>query len=182
MSYKILYRIDPSKHVLESMLCLYFILWILCTRKRLYFHCIYSRLFWKDLKTFVINRKLNCMMEICFWCLFVLRMTIWKQHIIQLFVLLGKYHIHKNKWAQGKPIYLYKWLYIMYILCNKLKTKKQWKHVMLRKHWILCKTVFIWFFFYSWQLSLMWYCNTSCVLVALNKNNTNIQPVAYYFE
>jgi len=34
-------------------------------------------------------------------------MTIWKQHIIQLFVLLGKYHIHKNKWAQGKPIFFY---------------------------------------------------------------------------
>jgi len=25
-----------------------------------------------------------------------------EQHIIQLFILLGKYHIHKKKWAQGK--------------------------------------------------------------------------------
>ncbi len=72
----------------------------------LFFYCIYSRLFWKDLE-FYINRKIVCMIEICiFDVLFYTEnenLNRKEQHILHLFILLGKFHIHKNKWAQCKP-------------------------------------------------------------------------------
>ncbi len=112
-----------------------------------FFNCIYSRLFWKDLE-FYINRKIECMIEICiFDVLFYTEnenLNRKEQHILHLFILLGKFHIHKNKWAQCKPNFAH-FINDFKLYVNLLKKQQHWKHVTLWKHWnvfnYMCKVI-----------------------------------------
>uniref|UniRef100_A0A3B3RJW6 Reverse transcriptase zinc-binding domain-containing protein n=1 Tax=Paramormyrops kingsleyae TaxID=1676925 RepID=A0A3B3RJW6_9TELE len=111
VSYKILHRIYPAKHTLERFKLNISYTCEFCGQEKetilhIFFHCIYSRVFWKDME-FYISRKMECMIEICiFDVLFYTeseRLNCKEQHIIHLFILLGKFHIHKKKWARCKP-------------------------------------------------------------------------------
>ncbi len=53
----------------------------------LFFPCVYSRSFWKDLE-FYINRKIEIIIEICTFYIENAR------HIIHLFIVLGKLQIY----------------------------------------------------------------------------------------
>lgn len=71
-----------------------------------------------------------------------------KQFIMQLFILFRKYHIHKNKWALSKPLFLH--FYKLYInFLEQTKTKKARKTCNILK-----ALKFMWLFF--WQLMLLW--------------------------
>ncbi len=74
----------------------------------LFFHCIYTKIFWVDVEN-LITRKLKKAVK-----LGGSDITIYvddygiekdKVYIIQLLVIMGKFHIHKMKWSGGKPIF-----------------------------------------------------------------------------
>jgi len=77
MSYKILYRIYTAKHVLERF------------NLNISYTCEFCALEKETILHFLMWQRDNLECK--------------EQHIIQLFILLGRYHIHKKKWAQGKP-------------------------------------------------------------------------------
>ncbi len=58
VSYKILHRIyAAAKHVLERFKLN--ISYTFCGQEKKLFHCIYSRLFWKDLELYINRNKWN---------------------------------------------------------------------------------------------------------------------------
>ncbi|KAI7791725.1 hypothetical protein IRJ41_005592 [Triplophysa rosa] len=100
VSYKIMHRIYPVKHVLERFKLNIDYSCEFCNKEKekifhLFFHCIYTKIFWVDVENFItrilfVAAKLN-------------GSDIMLYYIIQLIVLMGKFHIHKMKWSGSKP-------------------------------------------------------------------------------
>ncbi len=75
-----------------------------------FFHCIYTKIFWVDVENFV-TRKVNTAVKLggSDIMIYVNDYGIEKDkaYIIQLLVIMGKFHIHKMKWSGGKPIFFF---------------------------------------------------------------------------
>ncbi len=70
----------------------------------LFFHCIYIKIFWVDVENFII-RKHNKADKMIYVDDYGIEKD--KAYIIQLLVIMGKFHIHKMKWSGGKPNVFY---------------------------------------------------------------------------
>ncbi len=72
----------------------------------LFFHCIYTKIFWVDVEN-LITKKLNTAVKLGGSDIMIYAddYGIEKDnaYIIQLLVIMGKFHIHKIKWSGGKP-------------------------------------------------------------------------------
>ncbi len=105
----------------------------------LFFHCIYTKIFWVDVENFN-TRKCNTAVKLgeSDIMIYVDDYGIEKDkvYIIQLLVIMGKFHIHKMKWSGGKPNVFY-FINEFKQYCNtadKCKAKKA-----LRTSNIICK-------------------------------------------
>ncbi len=144
VSYKILHRIYPVKHVLERFKLNIDYSCEFCSNEKetifhLFFHCIYTKIFWVDVEN-SITRKCNTAVKLggSDIMIYVDDYGIEKDkaYIIQLLVIMGKFHIHKMKWSGGKPNVFY-FINEFKQYCNtvdKCKAKKA-----LRTSNIICK-------------------------------------------
>ncbi len=103
--------IYPAKHVLERFKLNIDYSCEFCSNEKktifhLFLHCIYTKIFWVDVENF-ITRKLNTAVKLggSDIMIYVDDYGIEKDkvYIIQLLVVMGKFHIHKMKWSGGKP-------------------------------------------------------------------------------
>ena len=110
VSFKILHRIYPVKEVLERFKINIDSTCVFCDSDRetifhLFFHCNRSTLFWTDMQNF-INRKMSTNVQInvfdvmLYFVFYGMDSNI--TYIIQLLIILGKFHIHKWKCSDSK--------------------------------------------------------------------------------
>ena len=111
VSFKILHRIYPVKHVLERFKLNINYSCDFCglnkeTIFHLFFHCMYSKIFWNDMQIF-LSRKTGQMFMLSGSDIFIYfeNNSVDKNvsFLIQLFINYGKFHIHKMKWTNRKP-------------------------------------------------------------------------------
>ncbi|CAJ1073570.1 hypothetical protein H4Q32_018840 [Xyrichtys novacula] len=141
VSFKILHQIYPAKKTLERFKLDIEYLCDFCgledeTISHLFYHCTYSKTFWIDVQQFVHEKTGRTISfqekhifiyyddqdkDLCFFC--------------QLILSLGKFHIHKNKWAKSKPnIALFKNELLHYAAMIKdIKNKKATKTYSIMK-------------------------------------------------
>lgn len=112
VSFKILHRIDPAKHVLERFKLNINYSCDFCglhkeTIIHLFFECrpIYCKIFWIDVQNYIFRETgqsitLNAR-DVCVYLYRKLDSDIF--FVIQFFIIMGKYHTHKMKWAERKP-------------------------------------------------------------------------------
>ncbi len=69
----------------------------------LFLNCIYSQMFWIDFEGLLCKYlDLNVYFSVFFY-LNTERLPPNVSFIVNLCLIMGKYHIHKQKWAEGKP-------------------------------------------------------------------------------
>ncbi len=123
VSYKILHRMYPVKHVLERFKLNIDYSCEFCSNEKetifhLFFHCIYTKIFWVDVEN-LITRKCYTAVKLggSDIMIYVDDYGIEKDkaYIIQLLVIMGKFHIHKMKWSAS----FFLWLYLcFFLICN----------------------------------------------------------------
>lgn len=113
VSFKSWHRIYPLKEVLERLKLNIEYSCVFCNSDKetifhLFFHCAHSNVFWTDILNFV-NRKIwnNVQINVFDVMLYFVFHGLDKNanYIIQLLIILGKFHIHKSKWAGSKPCF-----------------------------------------------------------------------------
>ncbi len=75
----------------------------------LFFNCIYSQMFWIDLEGLLckyLGMKVYFSEKDVFFYFNRERLPPNVTFIVNLCLIMGKYHIHKQKWAKGKPNFL----------------------------------------------------------------------------
>ncbi len=108
-----------------------------------FFHCVYTKIFWVDVENF-ITRKLNTAVKLggSEIMIYVDDYGIEKDkvYIIQLLIIMGKFHIHKMKWSGGKTIFFY--------FINEFK---QYCNTIYKCRQVNCTIFIICFNYYVWQ-------------------------------
>lgn len=109
VTFKILHRIYPAKHVLERFKLNIDFSCVFCglhkeTIIHLFFECMYCKIFWIDVQNY-LSRKIGQLIilnakDVCIY--FDRKIDRDVKFVIQLYILIGKYHLHKMKWADKK--------------------------------------------------------------------------------
>ncbi len=76
----------------------------------LFLNCIYSKMFWIDLEGLLckyLGMNVYFSEKYVFFLFNTERLTPNVSFIVNLCLIMGKYHIHKQKRAKGKPIFCY---------------------------------------------------------------------------
>lgn len=145
VSYKILHRIYPVKEVIERFHLNIENLCEFCgvakeSITHLFFDCVYSKMFWVDVSNFISRMCEICIQIDLYDVVFFFVQDIVDSKskmffLIQLFILLGKYHIHVKRWTKAKPNFeqYLKEIKQYGITLDKIKNKKARK-----THEILC--------------------------------------------
>ncbi len=133
-------------------------------KNKLFYFCVYVYMCIFDALFYTENKNGNCK----------------EQHVMHVFIFLGKFHIHKKNLAQCKPFFAHFINYIkLYVNlleqtkkqkpCNVLKLESIDIYVIFFLHFCLFFNVLT--FFSLWQLMLIWSCEyvIPLVLVALNQ-------------
>uniref|UniRef100_A0A8C1Z089 Reverse transcriptase domain-containing protein n=1 Tax=Cyprinus carpio TaxID=7962 RepID=A0A8C1Z089_CYPCA len=111
VSYKIVHRIYPAKKTLKRFKIDIEYSCTFCgnydeTICHLFYGCIYSKIFWRDVENY-IRRKTGQTLTLKGKDVFIYFEDGGTDKdfsfFVQLFLVLGKFHIHKMKWAESKP-------------------------------------------------------------------------------
>lgn len=111
VSFKILHQIYPVKDTLRRFKINIEESCVFCQSNRetifhLFYHCMYTKKFWSDLEEFIITKlNVNIRINIFDVMLYFYLCGLSKNliFVIQLFIIFGKYHIHKCKWSNSQP-------------------------------------------------------------------------------
>lgn len=110
VTFKILHRIYPAKHVLQRFKLNIDYSCDFCglhneTITHLFFECMYCKIFWIDVQNY-LSKKIGQLIvlnakDVCIY--FDQKTYSYVKFVVQLYILIGKYHLHKMKWANEKP-------------------------------------------------------------------------------
>lgn len=113
VSFRIIHRIYPAKKTLERFKIDIEYSCTFCgsneeTIEHLFYHCVFTKMFWVDVQNFIerkTGQSLYLQEKDVLLYFEVINLEKDLIFFVQLVLFLGKFHIHKRKWTDSKPLF-----------------------------------------------------------------------------